>query len=156
VITDQLVREALPLYRRRRRFWKRLSTLLGLKPPVYRPIDLAHALGEGLALTAVDSLIREGYLNPAAASAIAPPGTLTHRRHKGKRLNPEKSERVARIGKTVILAEDVFGDKDRALKWLHKPKRRLDGKTPFELLATAEGGELVAEELMAVDQGYVA
>ena len=61
-----------------------------------------------------------------------------------------------RIGKIVALAERVFGDEDRALKWLRKPKRRLDGKTPFDLLATAEGGELVVEELMAVDQGYVA
>jgi len=153
---DQLVREALPLYRRRRGFWRRLSTLLALKHPVYRPIDLAQALGDGLPLAALDSLILEGYLKPAEASVVAPPRTLTHRRDKGERLSPDESERVARVGKTVVLAEQVFGDKDRALKWLHAQKRKLDGKTPFELLATAEGGQLVEEELIAIDEGYVA
>ena len=152
----QVLREASPIYRRRTDFWKRLSTLLALKPPVYRPIDLAQALGEGLSLTALDRLVREGYLKPTELSVVAPLRTLTHRRARGERLRPDESERLARIGKTVVLAEQVFGDKARALEWLHAPKRRLDGKTPFDLLATAEGGQLVEEELIAIDEGYVA
>jgi putative toxin-antitoxin system antitoxin component (TIGR02293 family) len=152
----QVLREASPIYRRRTGFWKRLSTLLALNPPVYRPIDLAQALSEGLPLTALDAFIREGYLKPTEVAVVAPPRTLTHRRARGERLRPDESERLARIGKTVVLAEQVFGDKDRALEWLHAPKRRLDGKTPFDLLATAEGGQLVEEELIAIDEGYVA
>jgi putative toxin-antitoxin system antitoxin component (TIGR02293 family) len=87
---------------------------------------------------------------------VAAPRTLTHRRHERERLRPDESERLARVGKTVVLAEQIFGDKDLALKWLHAPKRRLRGKTPFELLATAEGGQVVEEELIAIDEGYVA
>jgi len=30
------------------------------------------------------------------------------------------------------------------------------GKTPFELLVTAEGAQVVEEELTAIDEGYVA
>ena len=81
---------------------------------------------------------------------------MTHRRHKGERLRPDESERLARIGKIVALAEQVLGGKDRALKWLHAPKRRLRGKTPVELLATAEGAQVVEEALIAIDEGYVA
>ncbi|MGH6628533.1 MAG: antitoxin Xre/MbcA/ParS toxin-binding domain-containing protein [Burkholderiales bacterium] len=151
-----LVREASPLYRRRTGIWERLSSLLALEEPVYRAIDLAQALAKGLPLAALDSLVREGYLRPGELSLVAPPRTLSHRRAKGERLRLDESERVARIGKTVVLAERVFGDKDRALRWLHAPKRTLDGKTPFELLATAEGGQVVEEELIAIDEGYVA
>ena len=151
-----LLREASPRYERRTDFWRKLSSLLELKRPVYRSIDLAHALGEGLALAALDSLVREGYLQPAEVSLVAPPRTLTHRRARGERLRPDESERVARIGKVVLYAEQVFGDKARALKWLHAPKRRLGGKTPFQLLATAEGAQVVEEELVAIDEGYVA
>ena len=93
---DDLVREAAPLYERRASFWKRLSALLRLKEPVYGPIDLAESLGEGLTLAALDSLVREGYLKPGELAVVAPPRTLTHRRHKGERLRPDESERLAR------------------------------------------------------------
>ena len=78
-----LLREASPRYARRNDFWRKLSSLLELKKPVYRSIDLAHALGEGLALAALDALVRVGYLQPAEVSLVAPPRTLTHRRARG-------------------------------------------------------------------------
>jgi len=151
-----LVREASPLYRRRTGIWERLSDVLALEEPVYRALDLAQVLANGLPLAAVDSLVREGYLRPSELSLVAPPRTLSHRRARGERLRPDESERVARIAKTVVLAEQVFGDKDRALRWLHAPRRALGGKPPFELLATAEGGQVIEEELVGIDEGYVA
>jgi uncharacterized protein (DUF2384 family) len=72
------------------------------------------------------------------------------------RYRAERSKRVARIRKTVVLAEKVFADKERALRWLRARKRKLGGKPPFELLVTAEGGQLIEEELIAIDEGYVA
>src|ERR1700674_4135297 len=92
--------DALPLHRRQASFWKRLSSLLVLKEPLRTPLDLVRALDEGLELAALESLVREGYLKPAELSAVAPIRTLTHRRHKGERLRPDESERLARIGKT--------------------------------------------------------
>jgi putative toxin-antitoxin system antitoxin component (TIGR02293 family) len=151
-----VVRESMPLYERRTNYWKRLSALLALKEPVHQPLDLLRALNQGLALTALDSLVRQGYLKTAELALIAPPRTLSHRRAKGERLRPDESERLARIGKTIVLAEQVFGDKASALGWLHSPKRKFEGKTPFELLTTAEGGQLLEEELISIDEGYVA
>jgi len=151
-----VVRESVPLYERRTNFWRRLSALLSLKEPLDKPMDLLRALEKGLALSALDSLVRKGYLKTAELGLVAPPRTLSHRRAKGERLRPDESERLARIGKAIVLAEQVFGDKAAALAWLHAPKRKFDGKTPFELLATAEGGQMVEEELVSIDEGYVA
>jgi putative toxin-antitoxin system antitoxin component (TIGR02293 family) len=69
---------------------------------------------------------------------------------------PDQSERVVRVDKAIAFAKRVFGDRVSALRWLHAPKDRFDGRTPFELLATAEGGQRVEEELVAIDEGYVA
>jgi putative toxin-antitoxin system antitoxin component (TIGR02293 family) len=149
------VRESRAIYDRRTGYWKRLSSLLALKEPVHEPLDLLRALNQGLALSALDSLVRQGYLKAVDLAMVAPPRTLSHRRAKGERLRPDESERLARIGKTIVLAEQVFGDKAGALKWLHAPKRKFEGRTPFELLATAEGGQIVEEELVSIDEGYV-
>jgi len=153
---SSLVREARPRYESQRAFWKRLSSLLGLGERVRGPLALAEALQAGLVPSAVDRFVREGYLKPAEVEVVAPRRTLTHRKDRGQRLKPHESERLARLGKAVLLAEQVFGEKARALDWLHAPKRRLRGKSPFELLATAEGGQIVEEELVSIDEGYVA
>jgi putative toxin-antitoxin system antitoxin component (TIGR02293 family) len=151
-----VVRESRALYARRESYWQRLSTLLALKEPVHEPLGLLRALDRGFALSALDALVRQGYLKAAELALVAPPRTLSHRRARGERLRPDESERLARIGKAIVLAEQVFGDKASALGWLHSPKRKFDGKTPFALLATAEGGQLVEEELVSIDEGYVA
>lgn len=150
------LREARAVYERRTGYWARLSALLALREPVHDPLGLLRALDQGLTVSALDSLVRQGYLTPAELALVAPPRTLSHRRARRERLRPDESERLARLGKAIVLAEQVFGDKAAALEWLHAPKRKLDGKTPFELLATAEGGQLVEEELVAIDEGYVA
>jgi putative toxin-antitoxin system antitoxin component (TIGR02293 family) len=151
-----LLRESRAIYARRESYWQRLSALLALREPLNEPLDLVRALGRGLALSALDSLVAKGYLKPAELSVVAPPRTLSHRRAKGERLRPDESERLARIGKAIVLAEQVFGDKAAALAWLRAPKRKFDGRTPFELLASAEGGQLVEEALVSIDEGYVA
>lgn len=153
---SNVVRESRALYARRENYWQRLSALLALKEPLNGSLDLVRALDRGLALSALDSLVRKGYLKPAELAVVAPPRTLSHRRAKGERLRPDESERLARIGKTIVLAEQVFDDKVAALEWLHAPKRKFGGRTPFDLLATAEGGLLVEEALISVDEGYVA
>jgi putative toxin-antitoxin system antitoxin component (TIGR02293 family) len=151
-----VVREARAVYGRRADYWKRLSSLLALGEPVRTPLELVRALEEGLPLAAMDALVREGYLRPAELAVVAPPRTISHRRARGERLRPDESERLARIGKAIVLAEQVFADKASALAWLHAPKRGFEGRTPFELLASAEGGQLVEEALIAIDEGYVA
>ena len=56
----------------------------------------------------------------------------------------------------IALAERVFGDKARACAWLRAPKRKFDGRAPLQLLATPEGGQIVEEALVSIDEGYAA
>ena len=61
--------------------------------------------------------------------------------------------RVARI---TAMAEQVFGEPERAWRWLRKPKRRFDGKTPVEMLATEAGARLVEEMIGQIEHGIFA
>lgn len=40
----------------------------------------------------------------------------------------------------LALAESVFNDRDKAARWLGKPRKVFDGACPFELLAIVAGG----------------
>ena len=61
--------------------------------------------------------------------------------------------RVARIASS---AEQVFGESERAWRWLRKPKRYFDGKTPIDMLATEAGARLVEEMIVQIDDGMAA
>ena len=61
--------------------------------------------------------------------------------------------RVARITAT---AEQVFGEPERAWRWLRKPQQRFDGKAPIDMLTTEAGARLVEEMLVQIDQGIFA
>ena len=57
----------------------------------------------------------------------------------------EESDKVVRIARITALAEKVFGNEEKAFRWLRKPKRRFASRTPLEVLATEAGAQLVEE-----------
>ena len=54
------------------------------------------------------------------------------------------------------MAEQVFGEPERAWRWLRKPKRRFEGRTPIEMLVTEAGSRLVEELILQFEYGMVA
>jgi uncharacterized protein (DUF2384 family) len=52
------------------------------------------------------------------------------------------------------LAEQVFGNKDKADTWLNQPKTAFGGVTPLELAFTESGYELVKAELEKLSHGF--
>ena len=71
-------------------------------------------------------------------------------------LTHEESDRAVRVARVTALAEEVFGEDDKAARWLRKPKSRFDGRIPLALLATDAGARLVEEMLLQLDYGFVA
>jgi putative toxin-antitoxin system antitoxin component (TIGR02293 family) len=56
----------------------------------------------------------------------------------------------------TALAEQIFGDNEKAHRWLRKPKRGLDGATPLASLGSEAGTQLVEEMLYRIDSGFFA
>ncbi|OYY92864.1 MAG: hypothetical protein B7Y41_13980 [Hydrogenophilales bacterium 28-61-23] len=87
---------------------------------------------------------------------IIPERTLQHRVKNGERMTPAESERAYRIANIIALADRVFGNHAKGMRWLHNPMRRLEGQSPLDVLDTDIGARLVEEALSQIDAGYFA
>ena len=123
--------------------------------PLKTPVDMVRLTRRGVKPGVVDELVRQGF-SRAEVNWIVPARTLTHRRQKKERLTAEESGRWLRAARLKALATEVLGDDDKALRWLHKPRRAFDNLTAMELMKTEAGAQLVEEMLGQLDAGYYA
>jgi putative toxin-antitoxin system antitoxin component (TIGR02293 family) len=78
--------------------------------------------------------------------------TFQRRKEKHEPLSATESDRVLRIARVAEKAEKVFGNPDKARRWLSSPSRMLGAK-PLDLLATDVGAREVEDELVRIDFG---
>lgn len=92
---------------------------------------------------------------PAVASILGIPARTLARRKKERRLSPEESDRLFRLGRLAALAEQVLGSRARASAWLHAENRALGGATPLSELDTDLGAEQVESALLRLAHGVI-
>lgn len=68
----------------------------------------------------------------------------------------DESDTAGRMARLTTMAERAFHDSEKARRWLRKPKRRFEGRTPIEMLATESGARLVAEMILQFEHGMTA
>jgi putative toxin-antitoxin system antitoxin component (TIGR02293 family) len=118
--------------------------------------DLAELVVRGLPATAIKSLVRGGLSDAEAYRLIVPRRTLAHRVAKHQPLSKDESDKAVRVARITAMGELVFGESERAWRWMRKPKRRFGGQTPIEMLATEAGARLVEEMIAQIDDGLAA
>lgn len=136
-------------------FYSRLGGKLGL-PRVRSDRDLASLVEKRLPATAVKSLMRSGLSDAEVYFLIVPRRTLAHRIAKHQPLSKDESDKAVRVARVTAMAEQVFGEPERAWRWLRKAKRHFNGKTPVEMLATEAGARLVEEMVVQIEDGMAA
>lgn len=119
------------------------------------PLDVVKVMRRGVEPEAVDALISKGFRG-AELHWIVNPRTLRHRRDKSELLTPEESGRWFRAANIQALTLEVLGDDEKAMTWLHKPRRAFDGVSAMELMQTETGAQLVEDMLGQLDSGYFA
>ena len=97
-----------------------------------------------------------GATNATVYTLIAPRRTLDHRRHNNRYLTRDEADRAVIFANTVTLAERIFGDREKAARWLAKPNDNLGAAKPLDLLRTALGAREVEDELIRIEEGYFA
>ena len=118
--------------------------------------DLASLVDKQLPATAVKALVRGGLTDAEVYQLIVPRRTLAHRIAKHQPLSKDESDKAVRVARISAMAEQVFGEPVRAWRWLRKAKRRFDGKTPVEMLATEAGARLVEEMIGQIEHSIFA
>lgn len=118
--------------------------------------DLASLVEKRLPATAVKALVRGGLSDAEVYQLIVPRRTLAHRIAKHQSLSKDESDKAVRVARITAMAEQVFGEPERAWRWLREPKRRFGGKTPIEMLASDAGARLVEEMIGQIEHGMFA
>jgi putative toxin-antitoxin system antitoxin component (TIGR02293 family) len=117
---------------------------------------LASLVEAGLPLQTITNLLAQGLSKDEVFSLVINPRTLKHRKSRRQALSKEESERAVRAARVLARAEAVLGSRQAALDWMRRPKRRFEGRSPLQMLATEPGGRLVEEMLIQVDEGMFA
>jgi putative toxin-antitoxin system antitoxin component (TIGR02293 family) len=123
---------------------------------IFSERDLVALVEKRLPADTINSLIRAGLKDREVYQLIIPRRTLAHRIARHEPLSQEESDRTVRVARITVLAEQTFGDAERAWRWLRKSKRRFGGRTPIELLRTETGARVVEEMIVQLDDGMAA
>jgi len=118
--------------------------------------ELRDAIREGLPQPVVEELMRSAQLTlkELAASLDLSPRSLQRRRSQ-RRLARHESDRIYRLARTLALAKHYVGGEARAVRWLKRPNRALDGAIPLEILDTEPGARAVENVLGRIAYGGI-
>ena len=136
-----------------------VSDLFGMRR-LYSEADLVRAIEGGFSSEVVQRFVDHGLEPKEVFRIIGAQRTIRRRLAQAKPLTREESDRAARLARVLGIATWVFGDIRKALRWLRKPKEKLDpdrpGTAPIELLSTEHGARLVEHRLRQIEHGMFA
>jgi putative toxin-antitoxin system antitoxin component (TIGR02293 family) len=116
--------------------------------------DLRRCLRKGLPYESVVTLGEAYEIDfKGLAAVLAIPERTLARRKQDKRLRPDESDRVFRVARIGALAEETFGDREKAVRWLHRPNRALGNAIPLHHLDTELGAREVEDVLGRIAHG---
>lgn len=110
---------------------------------------------EGLPYSAFDHLRDNTGLTRKELSSLAgiTARTLARRKESG-RLEPEESDRTARLSRVFAAALDLFEhDADAAREWMSRERRALGGETPWRMARTEPGAREVEALVGRLEHG---
>lgn len=136
---------------------KKLGGRRVLHAVVDTDLELAAVVRAGLPVGALDHLLTE--LTPEVASqaevyrVVGSARTLQRKRTAGLRLSVDESDRLARLARLIVRAEEALGDVRSARHWLATPNRALGGDIPLHLLDSDAGALAVDRVLGRIEYG---
>ncbi len=129
-----------------------IAEYIGITPK--SDFDLAEIVEHGLSSDSLSLLRDNGLTFTEVADLIISPRTLQHRKAKRvQHLTHDEADRVVRIARILALADQIFGNHEKALGWLRAPDVRINNRTALSLLQTESGGRLVEGMLWQIDEG---
>jgi putative toxin-antitoxin system antitoxin component (TIGR02293 family) len=117
-------------------------------------MDLVELGTIGVTKEAVSNLAKYLSLSWKQVAELLPVTERTLQRYSSRQhFNPAVSEQVLHIAEILAKGSEVFQDKGKLLMWLNTPHKAFSGNTPFVMLGSRFGTELVLEELGRIEFG---
>ena len=125
-----------------------VASALGGRPAlgvtVRSNLDMDRLIREGMPSRVLSVVRKKAGLTARALGdmlGIAP--TTLQRRKRQRRLSPEESERLYRLGRVLALGQQAFGSLDALSGWLTQANASLGGRSPSALLRSEAGARTV-------------
>ena len=117
-------------------------------------MDLVELGSIGVTKNAVSHLANYLSLSWKQVADLLPVTERTLQRYTShQHFNPAVSEQVLHIAEVLAKGTEVFQGKRKLLLWLNTPHKVFSGNTPFVMLGSRFGTELVLEELGRIEFG---
>lgn len=128
-----------------------------LRREVTTELELAEAVRAGLPSSALDHVLGElaEWIDSQAEvyRVVGSARTLQRKRAAHAALSTDESDRLARLARLVVRAEEALGESDKARRWLVKSNRALGGQQPLALLDSDAGALAVERVLGRIEHG---
>ena len=118
--------------------------------------DLARAVRDRLPLAALKGLAAAGLTDAEVDRLVIPERTRRHRAERNQPLTVEESDRAVRLLRIQTLAEETFGDREKAHRWLRRSLAALRGEPPLTVAQTEAGARVVETILAKIAWGAAA
>ena len=126
--------------------------ILGKK--LVNKMDLVELGSRGITKNAVSNLANYLSLSSKQVADLLPVTERTLQRYSPRQhFNQAVSEQVIHIAEVLAKGTEIFKEKSKLLLWLNTPHKVFSGNTPFSLLGSRFGSELVLEELGRIEFG---
>ena len=117
-------------------------------------MDLVELGSIGVTKNAVSHLANYLSLSWKQVADLLPVTERTLQRYTShQHFNPAVSEQVLHIAEVLAKGTEVFQGKRKLLLWLNTPHKVFSGNTPFVMLGSRFGTELILEELGRIEFG---
>jgi putative toxin-antitoxin system antitoxin component (TIGR02293 family) len=136
--------------------YRKLGGRAALGEEIASEADLARAVARRIPLRALAHFTRSGFSEQEVAEYVIPPRTRRHRKVRREPLTVEESDRLVRLARIQAVAEDVFGNAEKANRWLRQPLGIIDGRPPLDVARTDSGARLIEQILAKIDWGAAA
>jgi putative toxin-antitoxin system antitoxin component (TIGR02293 family) len=136
--------------------YQKLGGRASLGEEIASEADLARVVAGRIPLRALTHFTRSGFSEQEVAEYVIPPRTRRHRKVRREPLTVDESDRLVRLTRIQTIAEDVFGDRDKANRWLRQSLGILDGRSPLDVARTDSGARLIEQILAKIDWGAAA
>lgn len=132
---------------------ERLKALLDI-PVDATETEIHDSIVHGFPAKRLMALCEQGEVTPMEREQIIPLRTLKTRLSREQPLTVDESDRLFRTAHITAIAQMIFGDRDKARRWLVKAKQRFNGQAPMNMLVTIQGTRQVEEMLLQIAEGY--
>lgn len=122
--------------------------------PLTTPLQLIDRSRQGLAGTETSKVAGLlGVTDKEMARLLNQSVATLHRQVRASHLDAPTSERLLLLTRLATYGEAVFQDKGKFTRWLRRPLRLLDDRSPLDLLDSSIGVQLVEDILGRIEYG---